>query len=87
MYSSSEYVDMILTFARCGNNAREAVRLYREQFPQRQNHPDQKTILKLIARSRETGQMQPVRREVGGAPRHFSRLSKCRTRGSRIECL
>ncbi|CAH1382752.1 unnamed protein product, partial [Tenebrio molitor] len=24
-----------------------------------------KTILKLIARSRETGQMQPVRREVG----------------------
>ncbi|CAH1366316.1 unnamed protein product [Tenebrio molitor] len=36
MYSSSEYVDMILTFARCGNNAREAVRLYREQFPQRQ---------------------------------------------------
>ncbi|CAH1365866.1 unnamed protein product, partial [Tenebrio molitor] len=36
MYFSSEYVDMILTFARCGNNAREAVRLYREQFPQRQ---------------------------------------------------
>jgi hypothetical protein len=70
MYSSSEYLDMILTFARCGNNAREAVRLYREQFPQRQSHPDHKTILKLIARSRETGQMQPVRREVGGAPRN-----------------
>jgi hypothetical protein len=61
---------MILTFARCGNNAREAARLYREQFPQRQNHPDHKTILKLIARSRETGQMQPVRREV--APRNVS---------------
>jgi hypothetical protein len=61
---------MILTFARCGNNAREAVRLYREQFPQRQSHPDHKTILKLIARSRETGQMQPVRRKVGGAPRN-----------------
>jgi hypothetical protein len=44
MYSSSQYVDMILTFARCGNNAREAVRLYREQFPQRQSHPDHKTI-------------------------------------------
>jgi hypothetical protein len=70
MYSSSEYVDMILTFARCGNNAREAVRLYREQFPQRQSHSDHKTILKLIARSQETGQMQPVRREVGGAPRN-----------------
>jgi hypothetical protein len=71
MYSSSEYVDMILTFARCGNNAREAVRLYREQFPQRQSHPDyDPEILKLIARGRETGQMQPVR-----------------TRGSRIECL
>jgi hypothetical protein len=41
---------------------------YREQFPQRQNHPDHKTILKLIARSRETGQMQSVRREV--APRN-----------------
>jgi hypothetical protein len=40
MYSSSEYVDMILTFARCGNNAREAVRLYGEQFPQRQNNPE-----------------------------------------------
>jgi hypothetical protein len=61
---------MILTFARCGNNAREAVRLYREQFPQKQSYPDHKTILKLIARSRETGQMQPVRREVGGAPRN-----------------
>jgi hypothetical protein len=53
---------MILTFVRCGNNAREAVRLYREQFPQRQSHPDHKTILKLMARRRETGQMQPVRR-------------------------
>jgi hypothetical protein len=61
---------MILIFARRGNNAREAVRLYREQFPQRQNHPDQKTILKLIARSRETGQMQPVRREL--APRNVT---------------
>jgi hypothetical protein len=59
---------MIFTFARCGNNACEAVRLYREQFPQ--SHPDHKTILKLIAGSRETGQMQPVRREVGGAPRN-----------------
>jgi hypothetical protein len=80
MYSSSEYVDMILTFARCGNNAREAVRLYREQFPQRQSHPDHKTILKLIARGRETGQMQPVRRRSWGC-------KDCRTRGSRIECL
>jgi hypothetical protein len=61
---------MILTFARFGNNAREAVRLYREQFPQRQSHQDHKKILKLIARSRETGQMQPVRRKVGGAPRN-----------------
>jgi hypothetical protein len=61
---------MILTFARYGNNACEAVRLYREQFPQRQSHPDHKTILKLIARSRETGQMQPVRRKVGDAPRN-----------------
>jgi hypothetical protein len=52
------------------HNAREAVRLYREQFPQRQSHWDHKTILKLIARSRETGQMQPVRREVGGAPKN-----------------
>jgi hypothetical protein len=53
MYSSSEYIDMILTFARCGNNAREAVRLYRDNF-----HKD------------KTGQMQPVRRKVGGAPRN-----------------
>jgi hypothetical protein len=44
--------------------------LYREQFPQRQNHRDHKTILKLIARSRETGQMQPVRREVVGVSRN-----------------
>jgi hypothetical protein len=85
MYSSSEDVDMILTFARCGNNAREAVRLYREQFPQRQSHPpDHKTILKLIARGRETGQMQPVRRRSWG---HSKKCKDCRTRGSRIECL
>jgi hypothetical protein len=84
MYSSSEYVDMILTFARCGNNAREAVRLYREQFPQRQSHPDHKTILQLIARGQETGQMQPVRRRSWGC---FKKCKDCRTRGSRIECL
>jgi hypothetical protein len=84
MYSSSEYVDMILTFARCGNNAREAVRLYREEFPQRQSHPDHKTILKLIARGRETGQMQPVRRRSWG---YSKKCKDCRTRGSRIECL
>jgi hypothetical protein len=33
-------------------------------------HSDHKTILKLIARSRETGQLQPVRREVGDASRN-----------------
>jgi hypothetical protein len=68
MYSSSEYVDMILTFARCGNNAREAVRLYSEQFPHRQSH--HKTILKLIARGRETGQMQQFEEEVGAVSRN-----------------
>lgn len=70
MYSSSEYVDMIITFGECGGNARGAARLYREHFPERENHPDHKTILNLIARSRETGQIQPVRKEVGGAPRN-----------------
>jgi hypothetical protein len=72
---------MILTFARCGNNAREAVRLYREQFPQRQSHPDHKTILKLIARGRETGQMQPVRRRSWGCSK---KCKDCRTRGLNI---
>jgi hypothetical protein len=66
------------------NNAREAVRLYSEQFPQRQSHPDHKIILKLIARGRETGQMQPVRRRSWEC---FKKCKDCRTRGSRIECL
>jgi hypothetical protein len=61
---------MILTFARCGNNAREAVRLYREQFPQRQSHPDHKTILKLIARVEKRVRCSQFEEEVGGASRN-----------------
>jgi hypothetical protein len=39
-----EYVDMIVIFGKCGSNVREAVIVYREHFPVRENHSDHKMI-------------------------------------------
>jgi hypothetical protein len=49
---------MILTFARCGNNAREAVRLYRDNF-----HKDKTGVEKRVRCSQ-------FEEEVRGAPRN-----------------
>jgi hypothetical protein len=65
----ADYVEMlIIIYGECGRNAREATRVYAQRFPNR-NHPDHKTILSVIARTVETGQILPNRKEIGGAPR------------------
>jgi hypothetical protein len=57
MYTAVEYIEMIVICGECGGNARETARVYRERFPNRNRHPDHKTILHAIARGRETGQV------------------------------
>lgn len=67
MYSAAEYLEMIIIFGECGRNATEAARVYAERFPDR-THPDNKVILRAIARTQETGQVLPNRKECGGPP-------------------
>ncbi|KAL1490093.1 hypothetical protein ABEB36_012835 [Hypothenemus hampei] len=69
MYTAAEYTEMIILFGECGRNAREAARVYGERFPKRLRYPDHKTILHVLARSREIGALIPNRLEAGGASR------------------
>jgi hypothetical protein len=64
----ADYVEMLIIYGECGRNAREATRVYAQRFPNR-NDPGHKTILSVIARTVETGQISPNRKEIGGAPR------------------
>lgn len=52
-YPPSEIVDMIIIYGAAGNNAREAVRQYRDKYPDRR-YPDHKThtILSLLGKAR-----------------------------------
>jgi hypothetical protein len=67
MYSAGNYVEMLIIYGKCGRNARETARVYAQGFPNR-NHPDYKTIVSVIARTVETGQILPNRKKIGGAP-------------------
>jgi len=58
-YSPTEIVDMIMIFGVTGGNARETVRRYRDQYPDRRQ-PDHKVILRAVNRAR-AGQMQRQR--------------------------
>jgi hypothetical protein len=66
MYSVEDYVEMLLIYGECGRNARAAVRMYAQHFPNR-NHPNHKVILSAIARTIEIGHILPNRKETGGA--------------------
>jgi hypothetical protein len=62
MYSPADYLEMIIIVGECGRNVTEAARVFSERFPDR-NHPDHKVILRAIARTHETGQVLPNRKE------------------------
>jgi hypothetical protein len=50
---------MLIIFGECGRNAREAATVFSDRFP---HH---KTILKVLARAQETGQVLPNWNEIG----------------------
>lgn len=60
-YTPREYVDMIITYGMAEENASAAARIYMERFPDRDQHPDSKTILKCISRAKETGDLLSTR--------------------------
>lgn len=59
-----EYADMHFVYGECGGNAAEAVRRYRERFPERRL-PNRRTFTAVQQRLRETGSVLPRPREVG----------------------
>jgi hypothetical protein len=56
MYSAGDYVEMLIIYGKCELNAKETARVYAQRFPHR-NHPGQKIIFSVIARTVETDPM------------------------------
>ncbi|XP_074101889.1 uncharacterized protein LOC141529286 [Cotesia typhae] len=67
-YTAAEYTDMLITYGMADCNAAEAVRMYSLRHPNRR-HPCARTFLRLVNRSRKTGNLLPNHREAG-APRN-----------------
>jgi hypothetical protein len=63
----TDYLEMIIIFGECGRKAREAAKVFSDRFPNRY-HPDQKVIPRAMARTQETGQVLPNRKDCGGPP-------------------
>lgn len=64
-YTPGEYVDMIIAYGIAEENASAAARIYVERFPDRDRHPDSKTILRCVQRARETGDLLSDRGNSG----------------------
>lgn len=62
-YNPSEYIDMVIMYGNCGNNAAAAANLYAESFPNREHHPSPGTILGAIQRGRFNGNVLPAARQ------------------------
>lgn len=57
-FTNSEGFDMLMVLGECFQNFTGAARLYAQRYPERE-HPTRKTFQSLVARVRETGQVQP----------------------------
>lgn len=66
-YTPGEYVDMIITYGIAEENSTDAARIYAERFPDRDQHPDSKTILRCVKRAKETGDLRVSERESSDA--------------------
>lgn len=66
-YTPGEYVDMIITYGIAEENSNDAARIYAERFPDRDQHPDSKTILRCVKRAKETGDLRVSERENADA--------------------
>lgn len=67
-YTLGEYVDMIIAYGMAEENSNAAARIYAERFPDRDRHPDSKTILRCVKRAKETGDLRILERENADAP-------------------
>lgn len=60
--TNEEYTDMILVYGKCDCNARRAVDMYAEKYPDR-THPVQKTFRRIVQTLRENGHFTVAKRE------------------------
>jgi hypothetical protein len=67
-YSDEEYLDMVLLYGECNQNATAAAEEYAARFPHRRR-PNPHVILRLISRARHTGSLNLTLKGVVGAPR------------------
>ena len=66
LYTHPELTDMIMCYGAAGRNGRIALRMYQEQFPNR-NHPHHTMFARLYQLLREDGSLHPLC--IGGRPR------------------
>jgi hypothetical protein len=63
-----EYLDMVLLYGECNQNATAAAEEYAARFPNRRR-PNPHVILRLISRARHKGSLNLTLKGVAGAPR------------------
>jgi hypothetical protein len=66
-YSDEEYLDMVLLYGECNQNATVAAEEYAARFPNRRR-PNPHVILRLISRARHKGSLNLTLKGVAGAP-------------------
>jgi hypothetical protein len=68
MFTAAEYYDMLIVYGACGESAYAAVEAYVARFPLRE-HPTANVFLRLVNRARNTGNLAPQTKGVGGVTR------------------
>jgi hypothetical protein len=62
MFTTAEYYDMLIVYGACGESAYTAVEAYAARFPAN-------VFLRLVNRARNTGNLVPQTKGVGGVTR------------------
>jgi hypothetical protein len=68
MFTAAEYYDMLIVYGACGQSAYAAVEAYAARFPLRK-HPTANVFLCLVNRARNTRNLVPQTKGVGGVTR------------------
>lgn len=63
-YTSAELTDMLLIYGQTNQNARQAVRVYQETYPQRRI-PGKNIFPRIVSHLRETGSLKPLKTDSG----------------------
>lgn len=64
-YTNEEYYDMLMALGECHGQHNVAARRYAELYPNRARHPSASTILRAAQRLYETGNILPIKHDVG----------------------